>query len=120
MLKLLTLDDVVRHYRNKANVRAEMCRYKWPGGMKCKCGSVDFYPTRKPLLTCLHGETKVSYLEGTFAERSSLSAAVWLAAIRIFGNPRLETQPKVFAKRFGVSYPAVLRMFKKVEEWISN
>jgi hypothetical protein len=55
------------------------------------------------------------YVEGTFAERSSLSAAVWLAAIRIFGNPQLETQPKVFAKRFRVSYPAVLRMFNKVE-----
>jgi hypothetical protein len=48
-----------------------------------------------------------------------LSAAAWLAAIRIFGNPRLEAPAKVFAKRFGVSYPAVLRMFKQVEEWLS-
>ena len=120
MLTIQTFDDVVRHYRKPANVRAEMCFYKWPDGMKCDCGCTDFYPTRKPLLTCLNCETKVSYLEGTFAERSSLSAAVWLAAIRIFGNPRLETQPKVFAKRFGVSYPAVLRMFNKVEEWLSN
>ena len=120
MLKLLTLDDVVRYYRNPANVRAEMCRYKWPDGMKCECGSTDFYPTRKPLLTCLNCKAKVSYLEGTFAERSSLSAAVWLAAIRIFGNPQLETQPKVFAKRFGVSYPAVLRMLRKVRGWLSN
>jgi hypothetical protein len=71
-------------------------------------------------LSCLDCRAKVSYLEGTFAERSSLSAAAWLAAIRIFGNPQLETPPKVFAEKFGVSYPATLRMLRKVRGWLSN
>jgi hypothetical protein len=48
MFKLLTLDDVVRYYRNPTNARAEMYHYKWPSGMKCECGSVDFYPPHFP------------------------------------------------------------------------